>query len=240
MRDGAHATHILCTAHIVLTILTRHTSCLKTSAFALNGSLVAEAMSRQRQAACSHTRLSRQGSNQYCTRVKCAECDKLLVFIHHAAPDEAVQQAMEQRHRWQASMQAPMLSGSFVEASSGARPAASGDGEPQARQCRAVPAVRVARGTIQRRAHSAPRESWRRIEAFDLGDAESSARSSQLRPQQPAAPRQQPAAPGQQPTGTSQQPAAPGQQPAEPAAASGARMFSMPIRCEVASIHIKY
>ena len=144
MRDGAHATHIFGTTHIVLTILTRHTSCLKTSAFAFNGSLVAEAMSRQRQAACSHTRFTSQGSNQYQTRVKCVECQKLLVLLYHSAPEEYVQHAMEQRHLWQASRtqaSLPLGADNF--------PAS----EPKAR---ANPAVRVARGTIQRRAHSDP------------------------------------------------------------------------------------
>ena len=203
-------------------------------------------MSLQRQAVCHHTRLTCAGSNQFQSRVTCCECRKVLVLLYHSVPETYVQHGMEQRHRWLASRiddlehfswrafiacdgSAPgsaSASGPEQPAPGSASAAAQQASEPKAR---ANPAVRVARGTIQHRAHSDPPASQRHAPGSAVGSQRSAAPdlfSTRTLRQQPAAPGQQPAAPGQQPApGTSQQPAAPGQQPAAPAAASGAHFF---------------
>ena len=69
-------------------------ACLfESSAFTLNESMVAEAMSRQHealilrsQAACRRTSLTCGGSDQYQSRVTCCECRKVLVLLYHLVP----------------------------------------------------------------------------------------------------------------------------------------------------------
>ena len=83
-------------------------ACLfESSAFTLNESFVAEAMSRQHealilrsQAACRHTSLTCAGPNQYQSRVTCCECCKVLELLYRSVPDWYVQHAMEQRHQY--------------------------------------------------------------------------------------------------------------------------------------------
>ena len=96
-------------------------ACLfESSAFTLNESMVAEAMSRQHealilrsQAACRRTSLTCGGSDQYQSRVTCCECREVLVLHYHSVPDCFVQHAMEKRHRWQASRIVDLAEGRF-------------------------------------------------------------------------------------------------------------------------------
>ena len=94
---------------------------------------------------CRHTRLTCQGSSQYQTRVKCIDCQKMLVYINFAAPEEHVRHALETYHANQALH--------IVDLDNG--PAGPAD------QAAHLPSVPQARAAQSRRACSEPPSSQR-------------------------------------------------------------------------------
>ena len=125
---------------------------------------------------CRHTRLTCQGSNQYQTRVKCIDCQKMLVYIHFAAPEDYVRHALEMYHANQALR--------IVDLDNGpAGPAV---------QVAHLPSVPPARAAQSRRACSEPPSSQRVAPVVGSQQSQAGSHSSQRlqqlqQPQQPVA-----------------------------------------------------